>query len=310
MNQQVIGLVVVACLATLLVVSTQRNPAEQGPQLVFTGLADGLDEVQEIRIKGATVTTLTRQAEGWSLVEKSGYPADIQQVSRFLLNLAALEIAETKTNRPENHARLGLMNEGPDSGVRVGLGPDIGEIIVGIDGASRGTFFRRAGDAQVYLTDVPLEVNSNPLDWLDKVVIDVAADSVREVEIGTRDAGYLRAIWDESAQALAIQNVPAGRELRYAGISDSLARMFVNLRLEDVEPYQSGFFIDPSMTRVTLVDGTEIVVSTVQSADTFWVHIDQQGLSDWQFEISEFAYGELNKTLADMLQPIEEVNPE
>jgi hypothetical protein len=83
----------------------------------------------------------------------------------------------------------------------------------------------------------------------------------------------------------------------------------------DVEPYNPVIFNDPSNTRFVLNSGETIVVGTVIADGRFWMHtdreildrksLDQESLADWQFEISELTYKELNKGLEDMLKPVE-----
>ena len=48
-----------------------------------------------------------------------------------------------------------------------------------------------------------------------------------------------------------------------------------------------------------------INVRTVQTDGDSWLHIDRGDLAAWQYQIGEYAYGEFNKSLEDMLQPLE-----
>ena len=94
--------------------------------------------------------------------------------------------------------------------------------------------------------------------------------------------------------------------LKYPAILDSLTRALVNLRFLDARPLEDNWFLDPGITRVTLLSGEEMVVRSVEREGDYWIHLDTPERRDWQFRVSEYHYGELNKTLEDMLQARDE----
>ena len=102
-----------------------------------------------------------------------------------------------------------------------------------------------------------------------------------------------------------LREIPAGRELKYATVADSLTRLLVNVRMLDVEPYNPVIFDDPSNTRLVLLSGEIIIVRSVIVSDRFMMHIDRKNLADWQFEISENTYNEFNKSMESMLKATE-----
>jgi hypothetical protein len=157
----------------------------------------------------------------------------------------------------------------------------------------------------VYLTNDPVEASVNWLDWIDPVVINIEPSNIREVTIATRSARFLSANRNEESGEFELAGIPAGRELKYATVADSLSRLLVNVRMLDVEPYNSVIFDDPSNTRLVLGSSETIVVGTIIADGRFMMHIDRENLADWQFEISELTYKELNKDMEDMLQPLE-----
>ncbi len=307
-NQKLlVGLTVLAIALTGLMLQMPEQNESGGQNKALPDLV--LDEVTGVELvaDGATVS-LKRTESGWVVEEKSAYPASFEALSELLLQLADLTIAEEKTKKPENHARLGVADSGEGAGARLTLNPGGQQLIVGESSASRGSYFRFAGEAQVYLSEQPLLLETDILSWLDTVIVNVDAESVRVVSIATEGAQYLSAGWDEASAALQVNNVPEGRELQYDGIADTLGRLLVNLRLLDVEPYQEGFFIDPTVTRVTLDNGETIEVQSVQSGEEYWVTTNTEANAGWQFRVSEFTYRELNKSLEDLLKPLEEAS--
>jgi len=302
-----IALILLAVVATgLLLQGPEQGGPNQDERLVLPGL--DLDAVSGLELgRGEERVSLVLGEKGWQVEQRAGYPADFENLSAFLLQLSKLKIAERKTGKPENHDRLGVADTGEGAGTSVTLIPGGQQLIVGAASSTgRGSYFRYAGDPQVYLADSSLDVEMDVLTWLDPVIINVDAGNVREVSIATQTAGYLSAAWDEESAALRVVNVPADRELRYESIGDSLGRLLVNVRLLDVEPYQDGFFIDPTVTRLTLENGEMIEVQTVQSGEEYWLHLNHDDKDAWQYRISQFSYRDLNKTMEDMLQTAED----
>jgi hypothetical protein len=73
----------------------------------------------------------------------------------------------------------------------------------------------------------------------------------------------------------------------------------------DVEPYNPVMFDDSSNTRFVLLSSETIIVGTIIVGGRFMMHIDRRNLADWQFEISESSYNELNKDMESMLKASE-----
>ena len=115
--------------------------------------------------------------------------------------------------------------------------------------------------------------------------------------IRTRDS-LLKAVRDEKTGKMIIEDIPEGAELRYDTVADSLARIFINLRFDDVEPYRADFFREPGETSVTTSSGESRTIRSEDIDGTYWAQLDQ----DWQYKVSEFTYNELNKSMQDMLK--------
>lgn len=307
MDRKIAGLFGVAVL--LAAALYQMNPAnvEEAPRLVFPALKEQLSDLTSIKVinpNGDSISIVKAQ-DGWTLEEKSGYSVEFSKLSGFLGNMSALKIVEEKTSMASNHARLGVAENDPGAGTRVIISPGDHSLFVGNDAPSQGSFVRYKDDAQVYLTNKRIEVPSGWIDWIDPVVINVEPANIREVTIATRSAQFLSANRAEESGEFELRGIPSGRELSYATVADGLSRLLVNVRMQDVEPYNPVIFDDPSNVRIVLDSGETVVVETVIVDGRFWMHIDRKNLAGWQFELSELAYKEFNKGMEDMLKPVE-----
>ena len=304
---KVAGLFGMAVLTTALLFKMAPDNAEDGPRLVFPNLKEQLSGLTSIKVTnsdGNSVSILKEDGR-WVLEEKSGYDVDFSKLSRFLVHFSEHRIAEEKTSILSNHSRLGVAGNDSGAGASVMLMPGEYSLLVGNEAPSQGSFVRYPGDSQVYLTNKPVEASADWLEWIDPVVINIEPANVREVKIATAPAELLLANRNEASGEFELLGIPAGRELKHATVADSLTRLLVNVRMLDVEPYNPLIFQDPSITRFVLLNGETIVVGTIIVSGRFMMHVDRKSLADWQFEISEFTYNELNKNMEAMLKTAE-----
>ena len=304
MGMKVAGLFGMALLSIALLFKMDPDNTEDGTRLLFPNLKEqlsGLTSIKVTKSDGNSVSIL-KQDGRWVLQEKSGYEVDFSKLSRFLVQFSEHRIVEEKTSIPSNYARLGVAGNDPGAGGSVILMPGEYSLLVGNEGPSRGSFVRYRGDSQVYLTNKPVEASADWLEWIDPVVINIEPANVSEVKIATAPAELLLANRNLASGEFELLGIPAGRELKHATVADSLTRLLVNVRMLDVESYNPLIFQDPSITRFVLLNGETIVVGTIIVSGRFMMHLDRKSLADWQFEISEFTYNELNKNMEAMLK--------
>ena len=307
MDMKVAGLFGLAVLSTALLFQINLADVEDGPRLVFPGLKEQLSGLTSIKVTNpnGNSASIVKQHDSWVLEEKSGYNVDFSKLSRFLVNFSELRIVEEKTSISSNHSRLGVAVNEPGAAASVIISPGEYSLLVGNEAPSQGSFVRYADDAQVYLTNKPVAASADWIDWVDPVVINIAPANVREVTIATRSAQFLLANRAEASGEFELLGIPTGRELKHATVADSLTRLLVNVRMLDVEPYNPVIFDDPSNTRFVLLSSETIIVETIIVDGRFMMHIDRKNLADWQFEISELTYSELNKNMKSMLKAME-----
>jgi hypothetical protein len=307
MGIKVVVLSGIAVLLTALLFKINTGNVEGERRLVFPELKEQLSGLTSVKITNYNggKASILKQEGRWVLEEKSGYDVDFSKLSRFLLNISEQKILEEKTSLSSNHPRLGVSVKGPGAASRVILMPGEYSLLVGNDAPSQGSFVRYADEAQVYLTDKPLNASVNWLDWIDAVVINIEPANVSRVRIETRPVQVLAANRDEVSGEFELLGIPAGRELKYATVADSLTRLLVNVRMLNVEHYNPSIFNDPSSALFLLLSGETILVRTIIVSGRFMMHIDRKNLAEWQFEISEFTYKELNKKMEVMLKTAE-----
>ena len=307
MRLQIIGLFGLALIMAGLLFQSNSESQKSGPRLVFPNLKAqlaSLETVEIINLNGERVSIVKKES-GWVLKNKHEYRADFSKLSEFLINLSALKIVEEKTRISANHKKLGLGESGTGAATKVSMIPGENSILIGNQASSIGSFVRYESEPQVFLTDDSIDVSTDWMDWVDPVVINIPMDVVKNVVIESASGAVFSGFKNEESGVFELLAIPEGRELKYPTVADSMTRLLVNIRMLDLEPYNSKTFTDSSSVRFGLASEETIAVRSIASGGKFMMHIDRADLSDWQFEISELTYNELNNDVEAMLKPLD-----
>lgn len=279
-------LVILAAIAVLAAIGAaflEDRQASTPPaidDLLYPALSAGLNETTSIEItdgNGNEAVTVERKDAGWIVVEEYGYRADSGKIRQLLLRLSDAIIVETKTSNPDLYARLGVADPGSAEGA--GLLLEIGEpvdvrLIVGKreSRAGKGTYARRAGEDISYLIDADIELDTDPLNWLDRQLFDVDSQSVQRVEIIHEDGEEV--VLQRVGDQFVIVGIPEGRNLSSPGAAQPVSRALSSLLFDDVLPRSEFENFDPQASaHFHLDDGRRITILAQQREDERWVSV-------------------------------------
>jgi hypothetical protein len=239
--------VVLLCVAVLAIAAAswlgaRRHVATRGEagQPVEPGLKAAVNSVTRLRLtKGdGSHVTLVRRANDW-LLEERGYPADSGRVRKLLLELADLAVVEEKTHDPHNYPLLGV--DEPTSAtaqgvlVEIGGGGSLPALIVGKPSGTKSVFVRRRGEPASYLASPQIALDTAARSWLDRTLLDVKAERVREITVTVPDAPPYTASRATRKEAdFAVAPLPKGRELASPGAADASGAAFASFAFDDV----------------------------------------------------------------------------
>lgn len=307
-------------------VASQRHleRSTQSGDLVLAGLEPALNSVTRIVVKkgDGTHTTLERQDNRWMVAERS-WPADFGKVRKLLLDLGSLNVVEEKTRLPANYPRLGVedVNSPRATGTQVDVitPAKTFAIIVGRPSDAKSGYVRVAGAVQSLLAAPMVTVDAAPKSWLDDTLIDVAADRVRAIEERpAAGAGFNATRVKKEQNDFTVSPIPRGRELTSASAADPIASSLSQLTLEDVQKgpapadARSAHAILQTFDGLTVdaagrKDGSRMLVAfTATSSDKATAAEAQQlnaRLNGWEFEIPEYRYTGIFRSLDDLLKP-------
>ena len=293
-------LITVAVLGIGLILTQRQQPivegrTESGP--LVPGLAAALNDVSSIRIskaKGELVAELKRSDSGWTVANRSDYPADIAKVREYLIKLSESKVRETKTSKPENYARLGVEDIASESAT--GLAVELGglkeptKLIIGVSsgGGTPGTFVRRDGQAASYLVSGDVIPDKEGQNWLAREIIDIASDQVQTVAVTAPDKSVLKlSKTDPAAFNYVVEGVPKGRALSSESAGNQTAALLSNLTLEDVLPADQATPDAATSWSATFAtyDGYLVDATLWEGAGKSWMkfaaRIDEAQLDAW-----------------------------
>jgi hypothetical protein len=128
-----------------------------------------------------------------------------------------------------------------------------------------------------------------------------------------------------------VTDLPVDKELKYPTVADSVARTLINVRANDVRPREGEPWQAVATAVFGLDDGREILVAArVENDGRYWLQfglnpataadsveadsadrvgeapagitVDAAAFAGWEFNVSEFVFGQFTRTMKDMVK--------
>ncbi len=333
MNQRQLGILFAASLTVLAVAvwvahRAQRGSASIAGTTVLPGLGAQLNDVTQIRIRGAggEQVTLVKGARHW-MVRERDYPADSGKLRKLLIDLGNLKAMARKTRLRSNYPLLGVqaISAAGASGVRIDVrSPEhTWSLIVGHTSGGSGVYVRAVGHRQSLLATPLVMAEAKPAHWLAPIIVNVPQKQVRSV--AERLAGERPYRIERAADTVAnfsVLGVPPGRKLTGPGAADPVANALANLTLSDVRkaaPPPQGIRL--SSAEFKTFDGLALTVSGYRDGahGPHYIEISAQGtgtqaaaaaarinarVKGWQYRLPGYSYQQIFQKLSGLLQPL------
>jgi len=317
------GLVLIAFAIWL---SSRRHleHATLAGDLVLPGLEQNVNTVTEVDLRrgDGSRTSLKKASVGWVVGERD-WAAEPGKVRKLLLDLGALNVVEEKTRLPANYAQLGVEDVStPKAGgtqIDVVTPGRSFALIVGKTSSGKSGFVRVAGTAPTLLAAPLLTPDADPKSWLERSLIDLPQTRIRQVDEKPAAGASFSTTRDSKEQPdFSVAPLPKGRVLTSAGAADSIAASLSALTLEDVQkaaapadakPARAVFrtFDGLELELTGRKDGTRALITLAARSTAKETEAEAQALTTrlagWEFEIPDYKYGAIFRTLDDLLQP-------
>jgi len=329
-------LLTAAAVVLAVLVSNGGGTGATDPQIGTVVLPDVRQKLADVTrmtlIHGDATTTLLRKDGKWIVEEKGGYPADQAKVAQAVRGLADLRYVEAKTRKPDLYARLEVEDAGKKDAkstlvtVSDDKGSLLGEIIAGkrridqLGGGSDGIYVRKPGDAQSWLARGTLELAGDGAQWLDRSIVDVPRDKIKEVALIQPDGSRLDIGHDKPEDALALKGAPADTKLKSDTVLVEPTTALASLTLSDVRPATELPLPESGVSRAefTTFDGVTFKVALIDQDGKSWARVEVSGgsgdaakdaqaldakLRPWVFAIPDYKAKAMRTKLADVTAP-------
>lgn len=324
-----------AILALLLPApGSSTGTADQGGggPLLVPGLKGHTDTLAQIAITGADGTvTLSRTpvagkpAYGWTLRNKGGYPVPAATIKPVIDGLVALHGVSPRTDRPDSYGRLDLGDPAKGSASHLvalvdARGGPLGSIVLGKAKAASGAgnperiYARVPGSVRSWLAAPAITLPTESIAWVNRTVVDIDANKVREVVLTQPGNPPLDFIRDKSGDKLTVRDVPAGRKLTSDTPGSDIQVAFTVLDLDDVKPEaQLG---GGAAGNVHLVTFNGVVADFALRKDNgqTWITVSATGSKEaqditartkgWAYQIPSDRADTLLATMASLTEPV------
>src|SRR5579884_2532172 len=190
--------VAIVALGVAVAIRMSREPqaeADAQSKPLLPTLSGHVNDVSAIAITAAgdqTIVTVKRAGDGWHIVERWDYPADITEIRGLLVKLDRATLLEPKTSNPKRYAEIGVDDVASKDakGVLVtlsGVAPPNKVIVGNYSGTSQGTFVRRDGEAQSWLASGNLTVPKALAEWEKRDIVDIPAAKIASITLTAPD---------------------------------------------------------------------------------------------------------------------------
>jgi hypothetical protein len=300
-------------------------PGLYSGKLMLPGLSEQINQVSALVLQNSTGQQVhIRLDEGrWVVAEKDRYPADVGKVRSALLILADAKVVEEKTSRPDMYSRLGVepVDAPGANNLKLTIVAPEGqrELIIGKPAMNKGNYVRRAEDEASLLVNQVLALKADPMAWVAPELLNLVAESVRQVTIFHPDGQELAiSASQENPAEFSILGIPDGRQPVSEFAANGIASALDQLTFQDVRRSPESLGAGQIRSQFTTRSGL-IVEVLLLPGDPTWARfsvsiaeqaeksaIDQasqmnQRLAGWDYAIPAQRADQLSKHLGDLL---------
>lgn len=338
-SKGVISLMAVAALSVVAAaaVSFTGRGAAVDPlvgKAVLPVVRDKLDTVGKVVVKRVSGTaTFVRQGDGWTVLEKSGYPADTAKINKMLQGLREITYVEPKTAEPNLYKRLNVEDPSADKSqsalveVYDTQGAELGKLIAGrrrideLGGGTDGVYVRLPDAARSWLAKGTLDLDSDIAQWLDRRIVDINEKRTKVAVLRQPDGTTLTITRDKPEDKFAVKDVPAGRKLKSDTSAVEPATALQAFDLIDVKAAGDAAFPKDGLDTATYTtfDGLAVKVEVAKVGETNWARFSATSTGDdkikaeadtlnkrwspWVYGIAPYKATAIGSKMEDLLAP-------
>lgn len=329
-GKKIIFILAGICCLLLALLLIDGNPDRRGgdnqEENYLPELKHRLAEITAIQIKSnQDSVVLEMQNNAWHVASRDNYPAQTNLIRQLIYGIAELTIVEIKTADESLLDKIDLAERSGDA-VRVKLmdasGNTISDILFGksqaaLSGQGKDWFVRQFDDSQSWLVNgvIPLYASANQ--WLDKTVLSLDRDEIREVVLIPDPDDRLVIRRDDESMAFELQDIQPGDEVETYEL-DEIVDAARTVVIDDVRVKAADRTSSDETAVVLKTNGGLSVEITVADSEQGWisliakVEVDDQAVVDqaqafndqwspWEYKIAKYKLDTLLQDKNDLI---------
>lgn len=324
MNKVLFPLTALVLIAVALgvFVSSSNKVSDFDSSMLLPELQEKVEQISGFTVSNSegVVFDAILQDGLWLSDNVANYPVDQEQLTDLLEALLEAEKVEPKTAKAENYSRLGVedINAADSQSTLLQIHSLTGswQVIVGNKGArGNGSYVRFPDEEQSWLTQVSIDLPTNKNDWLLQPILDMEKENI--VSVARVDEQSWSATKAEDSDDFILDQIPEGRELKYDTVVNSVVTNIAGLKFDDLQQVTQSQWLDEQIVgtlQFTLQTGETVQILLAKIGDDHWAQFSSEDLESywekWQYKLSSFSFGQINKTIDDFLAELPEESQE
>ncbi len=332
------GLTIVAAVSLAAAGTTYYStrtwaPSSEQGEALFPKLSDAASKVASLTItQGDETITIKRDGETWGIGNRSGWPANSDEVREVIVGLTQMKIVEEKTRNEARYKLLHLEDPASDDAQSKLLRLDdengkevatvvLGKIKFGVLGPGRnGTYVRKPGTPQTWLVSGSMDAPTDVRGWARKAIYEIPKDDVAQIRIShPGDEDVVLVHGEGEAGDFTLAGIPEGAKLRQDADIGFIASALAQLELWDVKKRDEvkGDPANEIISEIIVKSGMTIFVTVVASeGDDTWVTVEAEAAGEakvaadainaraggWVFRIQSYKADNFKKRLSDLTE--------
>jgi hypothetical protein len=257
-----IGVILLLVVALFAFDRAEEAAVKKDSKLLLTGVNS--DQISTLLIEqGKAQVQISQENDGWGVVQRAGYSADLNKLRSLLLKLIDLNVSQVVTSNPKSFERLGVADNSylreTDKGplkltLKDSSGKELAVLFLGErkkkaankkeEGleAGVGQFARKLGDNEVYLLPEVLEVGTSPESMVATDLLSIPSTKVKQVVQEKLSDGTAAKQFEmisvkeaEGKTRFDLDIEPNSKQEIQQTVVDSIASGLENVRIQDVQ---------------------------------------------------------------------------
>ena len=251
-------------------------------------------DIAKIRIvEPKSTLTLDRKEDGWVIVERDGFPADIAKVRDFVVKAISLKVAQTEPVGEKDRARLNLDASATQVEFGGSDGKPLAKMIVGRKvfrsepenpekALGDGRFVMLPGDDTrvVMISDPLVQASAKTADWIDRRAFQIEKVKMLEVRYPGGEGWRVERAGENAEWKLADQK-PGERvdSSRANAATYSLGLLdLADVAAKDASPQATGLDKPTRLSARTLAGVSYVVLVGKLEGENYYVKLESGGV--------------------------------